>query len=145
MQPFPHRYAVAVTAAPEGDVLVREDAAGQLATDAPPEFGGPGGRWSPETLFVAAAADCLALTFRAMAVASKLVWLRLGCDAEGTVERVDGETRFTSLRLRAHLTVPPETNVDRAKRLVEKASRGCLVTSSLAFEPTLEASVTVGA
>jgi organic hydroperoxide reductase OsmC/OhrA len=31
------------------------------------QLGGPGGQWSPETLLVAAAAECFILTFRAVA------------------------------------------------------------------------------
>ena len=34
---------------------------------APPEFGGPGGIWSPEHLFVASVSSCLMTTFRSMA------------------------------------------------------------------------------
>jgi organic hydroperoxide reductase OsmC/OhrA len=58
-----------------------------------------GGQWSPETLLVAAAVDCFVLTFRAIAAASKLPWERLSCNGEGTLDRVDGVTRFTALAL----------------------------------------------
>ena len=40
-----------------------------------------------------------------------------------------------------HLAVPAGTDVDRARRLLEKAEKACLVTNSLAFEPTLVADV----
>ena len=45
----------------------------------PPQFGGPPGRWSPETLLVAAVADCYILSFRAIAKATKLPWDAIEC------------------------------------------------------------------
>jgi organic hydroperoxide reductase OsmC/OhrA len=102
------------------------------------------GQWSPETLLVAAAVDCFVLTFRAIAAASKLPWERLSCSGEGTLDRVDGVTRFTALALQARLTLPAGGDADKAKRLLEKAERACLVTNSLALQPTLTCDVDVG-
>jgi organic hydroperoxide reductase OsmC/OhrA len=143
MQAFPHRYEVHADAEPSGSV--RLDSAGlpPLASAPPAQFGGPGDQWSPETFLVAAVADCFILTFRAIATASKLAWERLGCDAEGTLDRTDGVLRFTALHLRARLTVPSGGDAERARRMLEKAERTCLVSSSLAFRPTLTAEVTV--
>jgi hypothetical protein len=44
-----------------------------------------------------------------------------------------------SLALEVHLLVPPGLDADRAKRLLEKAEEGCLITRSPVFEPTLAA------
>jgi len=145
MQAYPHRYDVEAAAESEGSVLVRSEGLPGLTTGAPPQFGGAGGQWSPETLLVAAAADCFILTFRAIATGSKLSWRRLACDAEGVLDRSDGVVRFTELHLRARLVVPAGVDTDRAKRLLEKAETVCLVTSSLALRPTLTAEVTVEA
>ena len=141
MQAYPHRYDVHAAADAEGSVLVRSEGLPTLATAPPPQYGGPGDQWSPETLLVAATADCFILTFRAIATASKLPWRRLGCDAEGVLDRRDGVVRFTELHLRARLVVPPGVDAERAKRLLEKAEAACLVTNSLAFRPTLTAEV----
>jgi organic hydroperoxide reductase OsmC/OhrA len=139
---FPHRYAVAASSRPTGAIEVTSPGLPALATEAPAEFGGPGDRWSPETLLVAACVDCFLLTFRSVAQASKLEWESLDCDGEGVLDRVDGKTRFTGLTLRARLKVAPGGgDPSRAQRILEKAERACLVTSSLAFEPTLEAVV----
>lgn len=64
MQPFPHHYSIVAAAATEGDVALRGDRLPPIFSAPPKEFGGPGDRWSPETLFVAAVADCFMLTFR---------------------------------------------------------------------------------
>lgn len=141
MQSLPHHYGVAAAAGPEGTVTVSSPGLPSLATAPPREFDGPGDCWSPETLLVAAAVGCFVLTFRAVARASKLEWLSLDCSGEGVLDRVDGRTRFTTLTTRARLRLPPGGDVERARRLLEKAERGCLVTASLALEPTLEAEV----
>jgi organic hydroperoxide reductase OsmC/OhrA len=142
MQPYPHRYDVHATAEPAGSVRVRATALPTLATAPPREFGGPGDQWSPETLLVAATVDCFVLTFRAIAAASHLEWQGLDCDAEGVLDRADGIVRFTALHLRTHLRLPPGGDPERARRLLEKAERTCLVSNSLAFRPTLAAEVT---
>jgi peroxiredoxin-like protein len=142
MQTYPHRYDVHAGAETAGSVLVRSEGLPMLTTAAPAQFGGPGDQWSPETLLVAAAADCSILTFRAIATASKLEWRRLECDAEGVLDRTEGVVRFIELHLRARLALPAAGDTDRARRLLEKAEASCLVTNSLAFRPTLTAEVT---
>ena len=49
-----------------------------MHSSAPVEFDGPGDRWSPETLLIAAIADCFILTFRAIACATRMDWQGLG-------------------------------------------------------------------
>jgi organic hydroperoxide reductase OsmC/OhrA len=141
MQAYPHRYAVGATAGAEGSVTIAAAGLPSLATAPPAQFGGPGDQWSPETLFVAAAVDCLILTFRAMARASNLPWLQIDCNAEGVLDRAEGVTRFTELHLHARLTLPAGSDVARGERLLEKAEKGCLVTNSLKIEPVLTADV----
>jgi uncharacterized OsmC-like protein len=111
---------------------------------APPEaFGGPGDRWSPETLLAAAVADCFVLTYRSVAAASKLPWTSLACDVEGTLDRVERTTLFTVFDIHATLDVPAEVDPAHAERLLEKAEHLCLVTNSLRAETRFKASVRV--
>jgi organic hydroperoxide reductase OsmC/OhrA len=65
------------------------------------------------------------------------------CDAEGTVDRVDGAMRFTGIRLRARLVLPAGEDPAKGCRIVEKAEKTCLVANSLKFEPELEVDVAV--
>jgi uncharacterized OsmC-like protein len=48
-----------------------------------------------EDLLVASVADCFAITFRAIASASKMEWLDLECSIEGKLERVDRVTKYS--------------------------------------------------
>jgi peroxiredoxin-like protein len=144
MQDFPHRYSVAALADAEGDVNIESARLPSLVSAPPAEFGGPGDRWSPETLLVAAVADCFILTFRAIARASKLPWSSLNCDVEGILDRVERVTQFTEFRVRASLRVPAGTDEARAQRLLERAEQTCLVTNSLKAKSHLSASVEAG-
>jgi organic hydroperoxide reductase OsmC/OhrA len=143
MHPFPHRYSASATAEADGDILLDSDGLPSLVTSAPAEFGGPGDRWSPETLLVGAVADCFILTFRAVAKASSLPWTALSCEAEGVLDRVDRVTLFTEISVRASLRIPPGVDEVRALRLLERAEEHCLVTNSLSATAHLDAQVEV--
>ena len=141
MRYFPHHYKVAATAGPDGDVSLSGDGLDAIPSAPPAEFGGPGDKWSPETLLVAAVADCFILSFRAIAGASKLSWISLKCEVEGTLERKEGATKFTEFVVRATLSVPQDTKTEPAHRLLEKAEESCLITNSLSGTIHLDAVV----
>lgn len=143
MLPLPHHYEVTVTATDNASVDITSRGLAPLPSAPPAEFGGPGDLWSPETLTVAAVADCLVMTFRSIAQLSKLPWTRIACDGKGTVDRVDGVTRFTTIHLNAKLVVPAGVDTEKAKRLLEKAEKACLVSNSLSCTHTLTAEVTI--
>lgn len=145
MHDLPHLYSATASAQAEGDVSVEADGLPSLSVAAPAQFGGPGDRWSPEMLLVAAVADCVVLTFRAIARASKLSWNDLSCEVEGTLDRVDRIMQFTRFTVRASLSVPPGTSEERADKLLRKAEETCLITRSLKAEVTLDARVGVSA
>jgi len=131
MHPYPHRYCVRASGSATGLVPVQSPGLPALSTAPPKEFDGPGDVWSPETLLVAAIADCYILTFRGVAWAAKFDWDGLDCEVEGVLERVEGVTRFTGYTNRATLTVKPDADHGKAKDLLERAERVCLVNNSL--------------
>jgi organic hydroperoxide reductase OsmC/OhrA len=143
MHPYPHVYTAVASGWLEGSVALTSPSLPKIATNAPPEFDGPGGVWSPETLLCASLADCFVLSFRAIARASKLEWIELACRVEGVVERVDNVTQFTRYTTFATITVPPESGGERARRLLEKAEHVCLISNSLRGERRLVTEVVV--
>ena len=143
MQAFPHHYSIAAHAATQGDVTLAGDRLPDIPSAPPTEFGGPGDRWSPETLFVAAVSDCFVLTFRGIASVSRFSWVSLECRVTGTVDRIDRVTQFTAIEVRARLRVPSGANEDQARRLLTKAEETCLVTNSLKVRPHLGSLVEV--
>ena len=141
MQALPHHYDVTVTAGDRTPIEITSPELNVLVSAPPREFGGPGYLWSPETLTVAAVADCFVLTFRAIAAASRFEWTKLVCDGRGVVDRPDGIMRFTGIHLNAQLTLPPGADTEKARKLLEKAEKHCLVGNSLKFEPTLDVDI----
>jgi len=143
LQNLPHHYKATAQGLLEGSIEISGSQLESIKTAAPAEFGGPGDQWSPETLFVAAIADCFILTFRAISRASKLPWISLSCEVEGTLERVDHVTQFTDYVVRAALVIAPDADQSRAEQLLEKAEKGCLISNSLSGTTRLEASISV--
>lgn len=145
MHPFPHHYKVRVSAAPEGALRLEGEGLPTLESLPPPEFDGPGGYWSPETLLLAAVGDCVMLTFRAIARGSRFEWREITADVEGTLERMEGNSRFTQIHARVRLVVPPGADLARARALLEKAEKGCLISNSLTATRHLECELVEGA
>jgi len=110
----------------------------------PPEFDGPGGHWSPETLLVAAVADCFTLSFRSIAKGSRFEWRELAAEVHGLLERNDGVARFTRFDTRARLVVPAGADPARARMLMEKAEKICLISNSLSAARHLECEIVEG-
>ena len=131
MQEFPHHYQVAIdTRADATTVTISSQGLPSLVTAPPVEFGGPGTHWSPETLLVAAVADCFTLGFKAIAAASRLDWGRLEVNVTGKLDRIERKMKFTELDIVAKVTVPA-ASASRAPRILEKAEESCLITNSL--------------
>jgi peroxiredoxin-like protein len=141
MQSFPHHYQVSARAGVEGEVTLESPGLAPLASAPPTEFGGPGNRWSPETLLVGAVADCFVLSLRAVAQASSLPFSGVSCRAEGKLDRIERTTRFSEVVLHVELVLPADTDLAKAERVLDKAKTACLVSSSLACPVTLEKSV----
>lgn len=131
MHPYPHSYRVSAAGGATGTVQVASPTLPDITTAPPPEFDGPPGLWSPETLLCAAVANCFILTFRAVSRVAKFEWRSLECRVEGTLERVDNQAQFTRFTSFAKLTVAPGADAARARALLERAEAACLVSNSL--------------
>ena len=143
MQDLPHLYTVNATATQDGYVAVKADDLSEIVTAPPAEFGGPGDKWSPESLLVASVADCFILTFRAVSRASKLEWSDITCTAEGKLERIERNTQFTEMTVKVKLVVSEGTDIAKAERLLQKSEEACLITNSLNASCHLEAEVEI--
>jgi organic hydroperoxide reductase OsmC/OhrA len=141
MKPYPHHYTASAGARALGSVMICAPALPPIETAPPPEFDGPGGTWSPETLLCAAVADCFILTFRALARAAHFNWIALDCRVEGTLEHIGNTTQFTRFATAARLTVPPRADDTKARHLLGRAEHGCLIANSLRGERSLSMEV----
>ncbi len=144
MQPLPHHYDVHLSGGPAGYARLSRAGLPDLRTAPPTDYDGPGDAWSPEHLLLAAVQACFLFTLRAVARLSKIDMINLELDAEGTVDRQDGVTRFTEIVLHPKLTVAAGTDRERVIRLLEKSEKGCLVSASLSTPIRLEPEITEG-
>ena len=113
-----------------------------LEVDAPPEFKGHEGVWTPEHLFVASVNSCFMTTFLAIAENSKLEFISFSADAKGKLEKLEGQGFImTEVLLRPKLLVNHARDVERAGRILEKAEKNCLISNSIKTETRLEPKV----
>jgi peroxiredoxin-like protein len=114
-----------------------------MQVDAPPEFKGHEGVWTPEHLFVAAVNSCFMTTFLAIAENSKLDFVSFKADAKGKLEKVDGQGLIMSeVVLRPKLLISHARDAERAGRILEKAEKHCLISNSIKTQTRLEPEVT---
>jgi peroxiredoxin-like protein len=115
-----------------------------LKFDAPPEFKGHEGVWTPEHLFVASVNTCFMTTFLAIAENSKLDVVSFTTGASGKLEKLDGQGFvMTEIRLHPKLVISHARDAERAARILEKAERHCLISNSIKTETKLEAEIDV--
>lgn len=138
MQALPHHYQVTASSSLNQSVTLSADGLTDLETDAPAEFGGPGDLWSPETMLAGAIANCLILSFRAIARASKMDWKSIDCEVEAVLERIDRVTKFTKITLKARLTIPHDVDQAKADKILDKSKSVCLITNSMTADVFLE-------
>ncbi|HEX9719535.1 MAG TPA: OsmC family protein [Ramlibacter sp.] len=143
MHPYPHHYRAQAEGSATGSVRVAGKSLPALETYPPPEFDGPSGYWSPETLLVASIADCYILSFRAVARASQLEWESLSVEVEGVLDRVAGATRFVEFKLSPRLSICSRDREPLARTVLEKSKRACLITNSMSGECELLPEISV--
>ncbi len=137
-----HLYKTEIEWTGERHGELRAPALPKLEVDAPPEFNGHEGVWTPEHLFVAAVNSCFMTTFLAIAENSKLEFVKFNADAEGILEKVEGKgLMITHITLRPKLVVKHDRDTQRALRIFEKAEKHCLIANSIRQETKLEPQV----
>ena len=143
MQGYPHHYLTSASGVNEGNVVVRGKGLPDLDTQSPPQFGGPEGVWSPETMLSASVANCFILSFRAIARASKFAWNSLECNVDGILDRPERTLVFTGFNIHAVLSIPADSKPEMAQRLLEKSESICLITASLKSETSLTTEINI--
>jgi peroxiredoxin-like protein len=141
MKPLPHRYDVRLTGASAGYAELSTPGVPKLQVAPPADYDGPGDAWTPEHLLLASVQACFLFTLRAVARFSKQEFLSLELDATGTVNRIEGVTRFSEIVLRPTITVAAGSDRDRVIHILERSKNSCLVSASLATPIRLESRI----
>ncbi len=112
-----------------------------LKITSPPEFRGETGMWTPEDMFVGAVEVCHMATFLAFAAKKQIPILSYRSHANGVLEFVDGDYRFTRIVIFPTIVVASSTPEADVHSTLREAQRHCLVTNSIAsiveVNPTL--------
>jgi organic hydroperoxide reductase OsmC/OhrA len=130
--PFPHRYTVRLA-----DRQLLAPPRAPIAAGSPPQFGGSDSVWSPEELLVAAALECLWTTFEAYARHDALAVHRWSGTGVAVLEKGSPVPKFTSITLRVEMVVA-ESDVERARRLLQTAEQRCIISHALSVPVILE-------
>ena len=117
-------------------------AAGTLRLSSDPAFVGDAALANPEQLLVAAASSCQLLSFLAIAARSRIDVRSYSDDAEAEMPSDARPMRITRVVLRPRIVVAAGTDVDRVRRLVDRAHEHCFIANSLSarmdVEPVVE-------
>ncbi len=112
-----------------------------LKITSPPEFRGEPGMWTPEDMFVGAVEVCHMATFLAFASKKRIPIVSYRSHANGVLEFVDGDYRFTRIVIFPTIVVGATTSETDVHATLRDAQRHCLVTNSIAsiveVNPTL--------
>lgn len=143
MKALPHHYTVNVAGSPGSNLTVCANNLPTLEVAPPEQFDGPGDQWSPEELLMAAVANCLVLSFRAIAKASKLEWSSISCESQGELNSVERKIQFTTITTTARLVITAEGDKAKAEKLLNKAEQTCFISNSLSVESRFECDVVI--
>lgn len=138
--PFPHRYETALRWIRGREAALTTDGAPEIAGAPPPQFDGPPERWSPEALLLSAAELCLMTTFLSVAERAKLTVADYQSKTEAALDKTAEGLVFTRIVVRVRLSVYAD-DVARAKDLLLKAKKYCIVSNALKVAPELEIEV----
>jgi organic hydroperoxide reductase OsmC/OhrA len=96
---------------------------------------------NPEQLLVASASSCQLLESLALAARSRIEVLAYRDQADGVMPEASSPMRITQITLRPADRRAPGTDLDRIRRLVDRAHDGCFVANTLnaafVIEPTI--------
>ena len=103
-----------------------------LQVSTPPEFHGTRGVWTPEEMFVGAVELCHMNTFLAFATKRHMQVLSYESHANGVLEEIDGDFRFTRIVIFPTIVVRNPVNVTDVHVLLRDAEKHCLLANSIA-------------
>lgn len=113
----------------------------EITIAAPPEFGGPQNRWSPEDLIAGAVGSCVmttAIFFLEKAGIKPLSYLS---NSTATLDKTREGLAFTGVEVEVGISVAAEEEIEKAYSAVEKAEQSCPVSKSLNCPVTLKIKV----
>jgi organic hydroperoxide reductase OsmC/OhrA len=116
-----------------------------LRGSADPAFHGDPTLYNPEDLLVSALSACHMLSYLAVCAHAGIVVMSYEDSAVGTLARRDGRVKFIDVLLHPKVVLAPESDIEKARALHEKAHNICVIVNSVNFPVRHEAQVTFAA
>jgi len=120
-QSYAREYSVAVPGKPG------------FTASADPTFRGDPKLYNPEDMLVIALAACHMLSYLWLCSRARLPVVTYVDEATGTMDLLDGKTRFVEVVLHPRVTIEPGADLDLARRLHEGAHGECFIANSVNF------------
>jgi len=138
MTPFPQTYSVVAEGASGMDSSWETEgpAKQRLVAAIPPEFDGPGGGFSPEEFYALALSNCFVATFKVIAEKSHLDYKKIEVQGDLIVD-LGEDKRPWMARLELTVTLHGVEDQEKGERILEKASKSCLILNSVKTEKVL--------
>ncbi len=111
--------------------VLRSEGKPDIRIASPPEFKGEAGVWSAEDLFVASVESCHLMTFLALASKRQLPLISYESHANGVLEFIDGDYRFTRIVLFPTIVVAKTAKEEEVYAVLRDAHAHCLVANSV--------------
>ncbi len=97
----------------------------------PPDFGGPGGGYSPEDLFAIALLNCLIATFKVYCEKSKAGFKEVKSRAVLSVDKVVNSSGLVMSQVEIFFDIDGASDKDQVRKLMEAAIRDCAISNSI--------------
>jgi organic hydroperoxide reductase OsmC/OhrA len=127
---FTYRTSTSWTGGNSG--VLSADGKPALKISNPPEFRGEAGVWTPEDMFVASVEVCHMATFLSFASKRGVEILSYKSHANGVLEFVDGDYKFTRIVIFPTIVVSSAVPEKEVHGLLREAQKHCLVANSIA-------------
>ena len=98
----------------------------------PLAYGGNPQVLNPEEMFVASINSCIMLVFYHFAKKLKVEVLSYSSTAQGEVEKTKNGLRFTSVGVKAKVSLSDENQTEKIEKIAQLAEKHCLVSGSVA-------------
>jgi organic hydroperoxide reductase OsmC/OhrA len=126
------------------NAIIKGEGLPPFESSPPIEFGGPGGRWAPEYLFVASVVSCFIMTFISVANAMRIEFEEMKCEGVGTLKPTEGnKMEFVEVILKPTVVVRSEQLKEKTLKAIKVTHDHCLVARSLKSEVKVEPSVII--
>jgi len=107
----------------------------------PPAYGGEPQTLNPEEMFVASINSCIMLVFYHFVKKYKVDILSYYSEANGKVEKTKNGLRFTSVEVKAKVSLNDKNQAEKIEEIAQLAEKYCLVSGSVACPVSYEVEI----